>query len=551
VSVQTVSADVVVVGAGPIGLTLTNLLGAYGIDTILVERRASTVSEPRAVSIDDESLRAMQAAKIADIVYGQTMPDYGSRYISPSGKAFAFIHPTTREFGYPRRNAFRQDVLESQLHDGLGRFSCVRDFFEHNVTDVRQDDRLVQLTAVGPDGTEKQLSCRYLAACDGAASFIRDSHGIILDGDSYGERWLILDLIDTKDAYRHTQVYCDPARPGINLPGPHGTRRFEFMLKSGESDEDVLAESNVRNLLRTHGPDENAKLRRKAVYAFHARMAPRWQIGRINLLGDAAHITPPFAGQGMNSGLRDAHNFGWKIAAVVKGQLGPGLLDTYQGERKPHARSLIDMAVRMGYVMMPRTRWAALRMRMFFRLLRLVPPAYDYFAQMKYKPSPRFLNGFFVSDKNSHKTTVVGRMFPQPRVALPDNSVVLLDEVLGDGFSLISFTSDPQKTLGAMPNDLMGKMPVKSLCILPADQIFPNTGSFDYVRDIDGGIEEALKKTATGSVLLRPDRYVAAVIPLGRESDVITEIRRLIAATWRREKSNATEGVAGVSESNT
>src|SRR5579872_1101968 len=216
-----------------------------------------------------------------------------------------------------------------------------------------------------------------------ARSFIREKLGIKLSGSTFRERWLILDLEETRDPTRDTKVFCDPQRPCLSLPGPDRTRRFEFMLHEGEVEPEVTSPEFTRKLLRPHG-EANTPLRRSRVYTFHARMADRWSDGRIFLAGDAAHLSPPFAGQGMNSGIRDAHNLAWKFAAVLRGELGPKLLGTYEPERRPHAWEMIQLAVRMGHVMMPRNALMAFGMSAGFRVLSLFPAIRDYFAEMKY-----------------------------------------------------------------------------------------------------------------------------------------------------------------------
>ena len=224
-----------------------------------------------------------------------------------------------------------------------------------------------------------------------------------MHGSTFRERWLIIDLEQTTDPTRDTKVYCNVARPCLSLPGPNGTRRFELMLHDGEQDADVLAADNVSALLRLYGNDDKAVLRRKVVYTFHARMADRWRADRVFLAGDAAHLTPPFAGQGMNSGVRDAHNLAWKLAAVVSGRLGDRLLDTYEVERRDHAAEMIQLAIRMGYVMMPRGRLQGFAVRSFFRALALFPAARSYFAEMKYKPKPKFHRGFLLAPETASK----------------------------------------------------------------------------------------------------------------------------------------------------
>ncbi|MCW8833620.1 MAG: FAD-dependent monooxygenase, partial [Colwellia sp.] len=226
--------DVVVVGAGPIGLVLSNYLGKFGVKTLLVEKNSSTVSEPRAVSIDDESLRAIQGINLAETVIGSLMPDYGSCYQSPTGSVFAKVSPNTREYGYPRRNGVHQDVLEKQLKDGLEQYSNVETWFNHQLTSFSEVEDGVELSLQSADGQVKSVKCRYLCASDGASSFIRKTLNVVMEGDTYGENWLIIDIENTKDTFRDTRVFCDPSRPGISLPGPKGTRRFEFMLLKGE-----------------------------------------------------------------------------------------------------------------------------------------------------------------------------------------------------------------------------------------------------------------------------------------------------------------------------
>src|SRR6266481_6087968 len=194
-----------------------------------------------------------------------------------------------------------------------------------------------------------------------------------------------LDLEETRDHTRDTKVFCDPARPCLSLPGPDRTRRFEFMLHEGETEPEVTSTEFTSKLLSRHG-EENTPLRRSRVYTFHARMADRWREGRIFLVGDAAHLTPPFAGQGMNSGIRDAHNLAWKLAAVLDKRAGPGLLETYEQERKDHVWQMIQLALRMGQVMSPKTWMRGFLKQSAFRLLSVVPPERAYFAEMKYKP---------------------------------------------------------------------------------------------------------------------------------------------------------------------
>ena len=503
--------DVLVVGAGPTGLTLANILGMHGVRALLVERNAATVAEPRAVSIDDESLRTLQHIDLIDTVRSRIVEGYGSHYYSPSGRCFARVVPDIVEFGYARRSAFRQPVLEAQLREGLARFPCVETRFSTRVTRIVGDDDALRVTLQSADGATCEANARYVAACDGGRSGIREALGIALSGSTYDQRWLIVDLTGSTERFRHTRVYCDPARPALALPGPEGTRRYEFMMLPGESPDALLDETAVRALLARYSQeDARLAITRKTIYHFHARVAERWRAGRILLAGDAAHLSPPFAGQGMNSGLRDALNLGWKLAMVSRNELGAGALDTYESERRPHAGALIDMAIRMGRVMMPRSTADALRTRVMFRALSLYPPARDYIMQMKYKPKPRFERGLMTGNAGA---ALRGRMFPQPLVELPDGTRVLLDDVLGKGFAALEL-DDGHAALASPDTKRAGLQLIR---VIPRDHRFTDTGTvvtgnLPCVRDVTGIIGKLFTGAALRGVILRPDRYVAACL---------------------------------------
>lgn len=525
---------VVVVGAGPTGLATANLLARYGVDVLLIERNATTVQEPRAVSIDDESLRTMQAIGVVDTVVSRVVLGYGSDYFSAGGSCFLRVRPTAKEYGYPRRNAFRQPIFEQQVKD----YFCTHAvnetrseaWFSTELVDFRQGPDAIQLVLRRADGSLTEVFTTYLVACDGGRSFVREKLGIKLSGSTFHERWLILDLEETRDPTRDTKVFCDPLRPCLSLPGPDRTRRFEFMLHEGEIEPEVTSLEFTRKLLRPHG-EENTPLRRSRVYAFHARMADRWKDGRILLAGDAAHLTPPFAGQGMNSGIRDAHNLAWKLAAVVQGRLGPRLLDTYEQERRKHAWEMILLALRMGKVMMPRSFWSAVMLQAGFRLLGLVPSARSYFAEMKYKPKPRFEEGFLAGGGKIAVNPLVGRLFPQPEVRSADRTA-LLDEFLGNRFALLSLPQSPANLFDRLPADLWQPLEIRRIAIqIPSDSR-PIPKGVTRLADVEGNFARSMNHVPQGLVLIRPDRYVAAHLPANHLEGGISEVDALIARTW-------------------
>ena len=522
-----VHTPVVIIGAGPTGLMLANLLGVYGVETLLVERHAATVGEPRAVSIDDESLRAVQNAGVLGRVLPDIVQGYGVHYHALTGEVFAQVLPTSREYGHAKRNAFRQPLFEAALFDALARFPHVGVRMGHELIDFAEADGKVELTLQHQGGTHK-ATCDWLIACDGGRSTVRETLGIAMRGATFAERWLIVDLADRQDAFIHTRTYCDPLRPTIRLPGPHGTLRYEFMLHADEDAEAMLDEARIRTWMRERvAGDAALPIVRKVVYTFHARMAHAWRKGRVFLAGDAAHLSPPFAGQGMNSGVRDACNLAWKLAAVVRGELGPRLLDTYEVERAPHAWALIRMALRIGAFMQPKSRFSARLMQGALRMASLYPPARDYVLQLKFKPKPRFVDGFFVADAAPGAAMRAGQLLGQPRVELPGGERVPLDDVLGHGFVFIGWNVP-----AALHNAFAG-VPVRVILIVRQQQPFPLDAPTDslVVRDCEGVLEHLLHDMRAQALLLRPDRYVLAFLRSDGFVDELAQARALIAQT--------------------
>lgn len=516
---QTLDCDVAIIGAGPTGLTIANVLGCGGVRTVLVERNDGTVTEPRAVSIDDESLRTMQAIGLIDEVLADVALDYGAHYFTPGGICFAKVEPKTREFGYPRRSAFIQPLLEATLRKGLARFSHVTTLFRHEMTGFSEVEDGVRIDVTGPGAPRVTIRARYMVGADGGRSVVRKAIGATLVGSSYRQRWLIVDLGATKETFRQTRVLCNPERPAICLPGPHGVRRYEFMLRDDEDEVAVAEPANVRRLLAASGPDADSPVIRRQVYTFHARVADKWQTKRVFLGGDAAHLTPPFAGQGMNSGVRDAHNLGWKMVEVLCGRMGSGLLDSYSIERPPHARELIQLAINIGRVMMPTGKWQAAAVQWGFRAAAFIPPVHDYFAQMKYKPKPYYRDGFFVA---GDRTGLVGRMLPQPTLELAGKRYQKLDEIVGSRFALIAYGPRAQHVMSKAADLNLGIEGLVPLAVLPIRCNPDPAGESGIVhgRDVDDQFARLGHIAEDMILLMRPDRYCLGATDAGDQASV-------------------------------
>lgn len=523
--------EVIIVGGGPTGLTLLNLLAGYGVRTLLVERNASTVQEPRAVSIDDESLRTMQAVGIIDALKRRIVPGYGSEYLSPAGRSFLKVSPSEAPFGYPKRNAFRQPELEQLLLTHVDCNPKAETLLGWTADEISQSADCVSVRIQAADGRVRLVTCRYLVGADGARSFVRSTLGVELKGRTFEERWLIIDLERSPAPHRDTIVFCDARRPWIALPGPDQTRRFEFKLHPYEQAETMLAEESVTGLLARCGVAQGSVLKRKVVYTFHARVAQLWKAGNILLAGDACHLTPPFAGQGMNSGIRDAHNLAWKLASVVQGVLGPDILRTYEQERRPHVSAMIDLALHMGRIMGPPNRFVGAIIQGAFRLLRAWPRVSQYLVEMRYKPQPRFSSGFLLLDKAGPYKNWIGRLFPQPLIEAQGEAPQLLDEVAGDGFTLIGITDDITRleTVAQMP--AFRQLHVRAIGIGRAatrDKTHQASRP-PYIWISDAEWSRLIADDTF--ILLRPDRYVLGMFDQRHASEFESRLAELIAST--------------------
>lgn len=503
--------SVAVIGAGPTGLMLANLLGKANVNTLLVEANEATVREPRAVSIDDESLRVIQQLDLEDEVKSEIIPGYGSRYLGPDRSMFLQVTPQDEPYGHPRRNAFRQPVFEAQLRHSLLRFGNVEAQFNRRAEFFEQHGSGVRISLRRGAEPSSQVTAEYVVGCDGAQSSIREALGYSLSGSSLQERWLIVDLECCPSASPETRVYCDHRQPGIMLPGPRHTRRYEFKLLPEQVEEDVLSAASVESLLRSHDFVAGSRIVRKTIYHFHARIANKWGRDRVWLAGDAAHLMPPFAGQGMNGGIRDAANLYWKLKVVIEGRAGPKLLDSYEQERRDHVREMIGLALKMGTIFAPRSWLDGLLIRTAFRALGFWPAAKTWFSEMKYKPAPRFGAGFVV-ERQLTRSGIVGRMLPQPRLNTAGGSI-MLDAALGDGFALLGIGIDSSAvnalSLGEDWDALIARRVALPLHEVP------------------------MFAACAGMLLLvRPDRYVMARFTLAQAPQIREDLAELLDQTW-------------------
>ncbi|MEN8281976.1 bifunctional 3-(3-hydroxy-phenyl)propionate/3-hydroxycinnamic acid hydroxylase [Acinetobacter gerneri] len=508
------TTDVAILGAGPVGLTLANYLSKQGIKVTVVEQLDHLIDYPRAIGIDDESLRTIQSLGLVEQVLPHTTPNHAMRFLTPKGRCFADIQPMTREFGWSRRNAFIQPQVDNVLLQGLKQYPDTQVLFARHLKEFSQDQHGVSLSIENKEQQQETVHAKYLIACDGGNSIVRRTLNIGFEGKTAPNQWIVIDIDNDPLATPHIYLCCDPVRPYVSAALPHGIRRFEFMVMPGETQEELSKPENISKLLSKVLPNtENVDVIRQRVYTHNARIADKFRVDRILLAGDAAHIMPVWQGQGYNSGMRDAFNLGWKMALVVKGVAGPELLDSYQIERKDHAKAMIDLSVMAGNVLAPPKKWHGFVRDSISYVLNYIKPIKQYLLEMRFKPMPKYNDGALLVDQN--KNSPVGKMFIQPQVKLENGETVLLDDVIGNDFAIIAWGVDPKWGLTQDNIQKWQKLGVKFIQVLPAVQLGnENRKQFEGVitiGDIGTELRSWFGNTDQSMVVLRPDRFVAAL----------------------------------------
>ncbi|HLV77662.1 MAG TPA: bifunctional 3-(3-hydroxy-phenyl)propionate/3-hydroxycinnamic acid hydroxylase [Marinobacter sp.] len=529
------TCKVAILGAGPVGLTIANYLGQAGVDVIVVERLDELIDYPRAIGIDDESLRTIQSVGLIEEVLPHTTPHHAMRFLTPKGRCFADIQPMTDEFGWSRRNAFIQPQVDAVLYRGLSRFNNVQVLFSRDVQEFTQDSTGVTLIADAPEGKKETIRADYLIACDGGNSYVRRSLGISFDGKTAPNQWIVVDIANDPLATPHVYLCADPERPYVSAALPHGIRRFEFMVMPGETEEQLNQPENMRKLLEKVIPNpDNVDLIRSRVYTHNARLAGEFRKGRVVLAGDAAHIMPVWQGQGYNSGMRDAFNLAWKMALVVQGKAGEELLDTYEVERRDHAKAMIDLSVLAGHVLAPPKRWQGMLRDGLSWAMGFVPPVKRYFLEMRFKPMPKYEQGAQVEVKEKVKDSPVGKMFIQPKVLTEQGTEVRLDDVIGSGFAIIAWGADPTWGLTEKQIAAWKALGVTFIQALPAVQMRNEREVVDgvvRVGDVQNRLKEWFARYPASVAIIRPDRFVGAVAIPQTVGHIGDEYLRVLKAT--------------------
>ncbi|HSW20789.1 MAG TPA: bifunctional 3-(3-hydroxy-phenyl)propionate/3-hydroxycinnamic acid hydroxylase [Ramlibacter sp.] len=484
--------DVAVVGYGPAGVVAAALLGQQGLRVYACDRLRDVYQIPRAIALDHEIMRVFQQLGVVDAVQPYTEPFTNSEYFGVDGqliRRMTMVEPPHPQ-GYTPSIVFTQPPVERALRERVAQMSNVTVELGVEMTSIAQDRDGVTLDIVEA-AEARQVRAKYAIACDGGSSAVRAQLEMPLDDLDFDEPWLVVDvLVNERGADKLPKVsvqYCDPERPCTLVIGPKNHRRWEFSLKPDEDPKQVATSQETWKLLARWLTPEDGELWRQASYRFHALVASEWRKGRIFLAGDAAHMQPPFLGQGMCQGVRDVTNLSWKLGAALRGEVrgaaADALLDSYGVERKAHVRELTSRIKGVGAVICERDPIKA-RAR-DDKLLA------DCGGVVKDTPRqdilPRLQIGLLAAVDHAAR----GSLFPQPWLQV-GAARKRMDEVAGNGWRLVLAAGAP---------------PVRETAALPGLRIV----ELRVTSEVDGVVAEWFRRHAAVAALVRPDNYVYGV----------------------------------------
>jgi 3-(3-hydroxy-phenyl)propionate hydroxylase len=513
--------DVVVVGLGPVGAAAAQLLAREGLRVLAAEQSLEPYDRPRAIGIDHESLRTLQKICNADDLSRVLGPYRTSEYRTKAGEVLRRIipEPEPHQLAWPPYNTFVQPELENLLRASFSQWRNLEVRLGWRCENVEQDDTVAVLTLRNSEsGVEQVIYAQYVIACDGASSPIREALGLKLEDLDFDEPWLIADVLVNASATLPdvTVQYCDPDRPCTFIAGPRDLRRWEIMLLPGEVPSEMLKETAIWSLLSRWLKPEHGRIWRAATYRFHALVSERWHSGRIFLAGDSAHQTPPFMAQGLNQGIRDVANLCWKIAQCLRFGADTALLQSYDAERRPNARAVIDLTKTFGKLICERDPSAAAARNE--RLLDEMRAGNGEVVRQNLLPPLK--DGFLQKDINGQHPAGVGRVFPQPWIKT-DRGLRRMDDVLEGRFLMFV---DPGWSPSAADQRLAQRLGIAFVSVKTNSS--PNVISID---DEAGLISNWMQRNGAHSVLVRPDHIVFAITDLaGEESGILTLLERAL-----------------------
>jgi 2-polyprenyl-6-methoxyphenol hydroxylase-like FAD-dependent oxidoreductase len=489
------AVDVAIVGYGPVGQALAALLGRAGHQVAAFERYDEIYRLPRAVHIDHEIMRLLQALGLADRLAAEMIPLGEYQWFGADREPLMTLTPEQpAKSGWEPSYLFFQPEFERALDGHACAHDCVtlhRGWAAEEL--VNEPEAATVTIRRSRDGERRTVRARWVVGADGANSFVREAAGINRRDLGFQERWLVVD-VEPHDMAALAELptacqWCDPRRPTTHVQCGPRHRRWEFMLLPGERAQDFDDSARVWALLDPWFSPSDGTLTRSAVYEFRSMLAERMRDGRALLAGDAAHLTPPFLGQGLCAGLRDAVNIAWKLDLVLRGLAPDELLDTVHLERQQQTEWVIRFAVELGKVLCELDPGAAADRDETLRAADAPPPV----------EFPPLADGVIHRAGAGSPNPLAGSLGLQGVVA-DGAREGLFDDVVGGGWALIAADGDPLDELGEVERDVLRALDV-------------TVASLDTVRDADGRLTEWLRRHGAHAVLVRPDFYVFGSTP--------------------------------------